>query len=179
MPGTDFNAIENSIQLIIRTASGLSGDKVYWYGLGNNRPLAPFLVLQTPEDVRIGTVENTVTNNPVPAPGEEIILTSRTTAEINLDVQAFTKLKVSTAGEKAANAILRELRQALESETLAALFESTRLVLVSVGPVNALPRVLETQFEGRATLSLKLRISDEFTEKTTFIESAEVEGTYT
>lgn len=183
MASTDLNAIENSIQALVvqaTTVSGftLAGDHVIWQDQDRDRPSSPLMSLFLEETRRIGVPEQTVTNTPGAPAGNEITLTSRTPAEFRLNITCVSNAKVSTGSEPSAVARLHALGQALETETLTSAFEAAGLTLVRVGVARSLPRVLETQFEGRATLPVEIRISDEITETTTFIESAQSVGTY-
>lgn len=176
---TDINALENSIQAIIVAASGYSGALVIWEGQDNPQPGSPFLSLFSEDLPRVGQPEESVIDNPTPVAGEEIILKSRGEAELEIRVRAFTPHVVSSSSVKSARAVLLGLRQALEAESMTAAIEAAGLALVSLGAVGNMPRVLETQYQGRATLTLKFRYADVFEEATTFIETAESTGTYT
>jgi hypothetical protein len=175
---TDINALENSIQAIVVAASGYSGALVIWEGQNNPAPGVPYLSLFSEDLPRIGSPEETVTDNPAPVSGQEILLKSAGLAEVEIRVRAFTPGVVSTAAAKSARAVLLGMRQALEAESMTAAIEAAGLTLVSLGSVLNLPRVLETQYQGRATLTLRFRYADQFEEATTFIETAESTGTY-
>lgn len=175
---TDINALENSIQSIIAQASGYAGALVIWEGQNNPAPGVPFLSLFSEDLPLIGHPEQSVTNNPTPTAGQEILLKSKGLAEVEIHVRAFSPSVVSSASAPSARAVLLNLRQTLEAESMQANIEAAGLTLASVGTVRNLPKVLETQYQGRATLTLKFRYADEFEEATTYIETAESSGTY-
>ncbi len=176
---TDIDALENSIQSIITQASGYDGELVIWEGQSNPKPGEPFISLFAEDLPRIGVPEETVTDNPTPTAGSEILLKSTGLAEVEIHVRAFTPEVVSTPTVKSARAVLLALRQTLEAESMTAIIEAANLALASLGTVRNMPRVLETQYQGRATLTLKFRYADAFEEATTYIESAEATGTFT
>lgn len=181
MASTDMNQLENSIQAAIVRASGLPAASVYWQRQNVDRPPPPFVAIWTLFDTRIGTPENTVADNPdsTLGDGEEIVLTSRSEAEFEVVLDAVSSVPVSTPSEESAQATLHRVRQGLESEGVMDFLASVGLVLVRCGAVAPGAKVLQTQFQGEATLTVVFRVSDEFTELTTFIESAEAVGTYT
>ncbi len=176
---TDQNAIENSIQTILTAASGLAGTNVVWADTDRDRPVGDYMALRIDEDQHIGTPENSVRDNPAPVAGEEILLASKNVAEFEVAIQAFSALKVSTGAAPSARARLNALRSKLEGEAMVEVIEAAGLALVDLGSVRNMPRVLETQYQGRATLVLKFRISDEIEEATTYIETAISSGSYT
>lgn len=175
---TDINALENTIQTLIATAAGLAGNLVVWENQDNPRLTAPYLSLRSEDLPRLGSVENSVRDNPSPSAGQEILLKSKSEAEFEIYVSAFSLHSVSSASLPSATAMLHALRQTIEGETLGSAMEAAGLTLVSLGAIRNLPRVLETQYQGRATLVLKFRISDELEEAITYIQTAESFGTF-
>lgn len=175
MATTDYAALEDSIIECVRAALGLPEGTVYWSGQGEPPQLKPFAELREANSENIGEPQNTVADNPGGAPGEEIILTTSNDLEMEIDVFIYTVNKVNLPGNPSAAARAKAMVRALGGETNAGIREGTGLVFVEAGKVLNIPRVLETQFEGRATVSLKFRVEDRLEEKTTFIETVELE----
>ena len=168
----NWNTLENLIHGQIVAASGLPATSVIWEHQNRDRPVAPFISLRLEDSNTIAqhTAEQTIRDNPAPVAGQEILLGIVKTIEFTLFVSVVT---VPTAGSLSAFARLQAIRSMLETETIQDPFFAAGVSLWECGQIQNVPRILETQFEGRATLPLKFRCADQVEIATTYIESAE------
>lgn len=174
----DWASLENVIHTQVAQAAGVAGSLVLWEHQDRDRPTVNFLSMEIRGTASnaTGNAERSVTDNPSPVAGSEILLNTIKHVEFDVIVSAFTR---ATTGGSSAYGWLSNLRTGLESESSTDAFFSVGLALFEVGSVLSIPRVLETQSEGRATLALKFRAVDVHTVATTFIETAEWAGTVT
>jgi hypothetical protein len=174
----DWAAIENVIHTQVALAAGVTGSLVLWEDQDRDRPVVSFLSMEIRNTASnaTGNAERSVTDNPTPTAGAEILLNTIKQVEFEVIVSAFTR---ATTGGGGAYGWLSNLRTALESESAEDAFFSAGLALYEVGAVLSIPRVLETQSEGRGTLALKFRTADVHTATATFIETIEWTGTVT
>ncbi len=171
----DWQAVENTLQAWAVRASGLPDPKVVWDGQSGARPKAPFVTLHRTGAHDLAPLpEIVVSDNPDATPGAEILIDTIAQAEFLLTVQVFT---VPTVGPQAAQAIAQSMRNRLGAESEFAYFDGAGLAIVETGTVQNLTGVLDTEFEGRASFEVRLRIADGFEESATYIETVETTGT--
>jgi hypothetical protein len=108
---------------------------------------------------------------PTPIVGTEVLRTYSLQVEAHLRVQAYS---VAVKGATFAGALLNTLRNQLETDTVRAALRAIGLYVVDRGPVHNLTGLIETRFEGRAALDLKLRLEDGAVETPTYISRANV-----
>lgn len=173
----NWSTIEDAIQAQIVAASGLSGSKVIWEHQGRDRPTTELITLRLDgaEDTAPATPENRVTDNPAPTAGAEILLTSSQQVDFDLVVTLYAGPKTGTGS---AFARLNKVRAYLGRDDVVETLGASGLALFAVGRVRSQPTILETEFESRATLTLRFRTVDGNEETTTYIETAEVTGSY-
>lgn len=174
---TDYAAIEDAILHTVREGLGFAEGRVFWTAQNERPPTKDFAELREVGGVSIGLAENSTRDNPGGAVGEEIVLTSRQVTEIDVDVLVFTRHTVNRGSDLSAAGRVKALRRALEGEVNASVRDSRGIVFVEASKPQPLPRVLETQFEGRATISLKFRVDDRLEETTTYISTTEISWT--
>jgi hypothetical protein len=166
---TDF---QTAIQAQVKLATGFDNGHVIWAKQSRKRPSRPFIELDDLDDETTNFTEDSVADAAVPTPGAEIELTSKEHVEINVQVRVFSS---DVTGSNNAFNVAKKIRAFFAREsTTAALVD---IALVSRDTVREASLVLETEYEGRAVLTLKFRVADLETETTTFIETATVETT--
>lgn len=178
----DQKAIEDAIQAAIVGASGLAPGRVIWGNQSGDRPgtfgdrdlislfwgnTSPFAEA-TPEQFTEDTAGS-------PA-GEEVTITTLDHEQVSLIVNYYTG---KNTGNTSARSRLKAVRNKLNSETYSSGLMDSAISLMSIGPVQSVSVVLETEVESRARMELVLGLVDGAIEKVTNIVTAELTGTYT
>ncbi len=168
----NWEAIENAIHAQIAAGSGLAVTKVVWMHQTADRPDTDFIGLEhlgseyeAPATPEIGQRDNpdSITDD-----GEELILSALDTVNFGIRLHFYTK---TATGAGSARARLAAVRGFLGCEKVTEELDESDIVLVECGPVQALPAILETRFESRATLDVRFKTVDGFEEKVTYIET--------
>lgn len=172
----DWQAIENGLQAFIARASGLPGNTVIWEIQNGSRPTGTFATLRIDGDTTSGLyAEQTERDNPTSTPGHEILIETREDAEFTFTVQVFSP---NAAGNSSARAILTRVRNALSKESELNNFDSLGLAFIDKSPIQSVPVLIETQYQGHATLDTRFRVADGTEDTTTFIETVEFEDSF-
>lgn len=168
----NLTTFQTAIQALVKTATGLDNNHVIWAKQTRKRPNRPFVELDDLDDTTTEMTEDTVDDNPSPAPGSEILLTSKEHNEINVQVRVFSS---DVTGSNNAFNLAKTIRRFFGRESTTAGLGD--IALVSRDVVRDATVVLETEYEGRAILTLHFRVADSDVESTTYIETATVKTT--
>jgi hypothetical protein len=177
MSVANWDSIENTIQAQVVAATGIAGASVRWADQSRDAPVSGDSVrLALLSGGPIGNPEETVINNPTPSAGQEILLRSHEQTEFDVQIEVFTMTPTGNSSAYAqANNVARYLQRDDVTENLFAV----KLALVSVDRVQRVPRVLETEVQGRALFVARFRTLDGSEYATTYISSAEWVGSLT
>lgn len=154
-----------------------NGTVCQWGYQHNERP-TPLLV-----QLHVTSIETlnpnpqyTVIDNPSPASGAEILIKTREDIEVVVQVQVFSK--EPEAGANAAKWIAEKIKMRFPLESATESLSAAGVELIERTRTQALPAVLETKFESRATFDLRLRAVDGDSETATYIETYEYDAIY-
>lgn len=168
-----FQDFENAVHSEVMAALGYAASKVIWENQNGDRPLRPFVSLQTQSIEPLSPhFENSVTDNPTPSAGEEILVISKSQYRIDVQCTVFSSSAVGTSGALyLANRIYRHFGK---DDTLTRLEDGTEPISVVRGsPAQDVSIVLDAKIEGRATLVLSFYLAMQDEEATTYIETVE------
>lgn len=172
----NWTQIENTLQARIAIGLGVPGDRVRWGDTSRDGPATTgdHAVLRVGNITSLSpaTPEQSVTDNPQAYPGGEILLNSLEPTEFELTITVYTS---RTTGSFSAYARATSARASLHRESTTDALEAANVVVVQCEPVQSLPALLETEFQGKATFTALIRISDGDSEATTFIETLGIE----
>lgn len=170
----DLTGFQNAIQAQVKAATGFDDSHVIWSKQTRDRPARPFVELDDLDNATNFFTEDTVSDTPGAPVGEEITLTSKEDVEITVQVRVFTT--VVTGSSNAFNTA-QKIRGWFSRDSVTSLLGD--IALVDRDAVRDASIVLETEYEGRAILTLKFRVASLETETTTYIETPVVETTVT
>lgn len=167
-----WTTVEDAIQLWVRTAAGVSSDRVMWAQQNNPRPVAPFVTLRVTRMRRIGQDWIDVEDNPTPTPGNEIIHRARGVREMQVSLQCIGGQGFGTS---APIAILENVISYLRLPTVHDALVAAGVGVARFSQVISIDGVVgSTLFEPRATLDFFAFLAEEVEETGTFIEFVEL-----
>lgn len=172
----NYTAIENALHEWATRSTGLAPARVVWEAQGGPRPAHPFASLRLDTASSPGSEQRT-RDADAPVPGAEIVLEAIEQAEATVTLQVFTE--TTTAGGGSAFALATRARNALGLDSYVENLDAAGVAVISRGSVQNLTGVLETKFEGRASLDVRVRFVDGAEDLTTWIETVETETTFT
>jgi hypothetical protein len=165
--------LEKVLHDAVVAGSGIPGAKVIWWAQNFPRPARPYAVVKRGTVTPIGsTVERRKVYNSTAPAGSEIELHAREQVEFTLGVQIFT---ADARGDACAVALAEAVRAHLTARGQLDAFQVAGLALVNRGIVQNVSALLQTDYEGRASLDVTFRVATETVESTTFIQTADVE----
>lgn len=173
--------VEDLIIAAIVFASGLSADgesaAVIWQDQSVPSPSTDHiqLIVQTITKLSPASPTETQRDNPTPVEGSEILIGVEWNYEISVRVNYYAQ---AVSGTSSALEKLRATIARLDLEEPSEDLETGGLVYVEGGEVQNVSAILETQFESRAICDLRFRCVMTEETDTTYIESADVSGTY-
>lgn len=183
----NWQAIENKLVAVVTAAMGQAvaqvwTGRVYWDHQNMprlNSAQGPFATLHHDFGQSAGGVDETeITDNPasILGDGEELLIESKAHLDFTLRVQVFGGAfggNASPVGPYSAGSILSKLPRYLGLETVIDDLEVEGIAIVECGPVQNLTGLLETDFESRAAIDVRLRVADGISTTETFIETVE------
>lgn len=173
----NLGALEIALVTEVKRATGLANGKVIWANQTRDRPVRPFVELALTESRVSSTHSESYVKDTVPStPGNEITLITRDHVDLTVQLRAFS---ADVVGSNKAFNILDKVRQHFGKESCVEFLDTLPdpIAVIDRGSVQDATIVLETEHEGRAISTLRLRIADVSTETTTFIQEAVVETT--
>lgn len=173
----NLGTFEIALVTEVKRATGLAAGKVVWANQTRDRPIRPFVELAVLNSAAASShAESGISNTSGAPAGEEITLTTTDHVDLTVQLRAFSS--EVTGSDKAFN-LLDKVRQHFGKESCIAVLEgqAEAIAVVDRGTVNDATTVLETEYEGRAVLTLRLRVADVATEKSTYIDEVVTETT--
>ncbi len=173
--GGDFDAFENAVRAWVIAVTGLASTQVIRGNQNGPRPAAPFAEVTLTDVGQVGAspAQDQIFDSGALA-GEEITLTSRAVHELTAVVRVFT---VSAVGASSARAILARLPASLGLESVRDTLHTGGLTCFDAGTVSYVPAILDTKWEGRATLTARFYAEITASETTGYISSVELTDT--
>jgi hypothetical protein len=166
----DFVAIENAVRAWLAASTGAT---VIFADQDGPQPALPYLTVRIDGPRREGgRDELRETTSPGNPDGQEIEQASYGPRELTVRCQAFT---ASTAGGGAARELLQIAQSALGLPAALDGLAAAGLAVIDEGAVQVLNVVVETNFQGRASLDLRLRATDSVTQRTGYIATVSLD----
>lgn len=156
-------------------ASGLSEDDVIWYTQAGSRPSSELSKLWVGLNLLSMTPVNqlpyfSIYDTPgTPPPGTEITLETTEHLEIMFSIHVFSSNLVGGDGQ--APFYMHKIRSYLGRDNTNIVFAGIHAAIVDRGPILHIPTVLNTKYESRANMALKVRVATGDLETTTYIET--------
>lgn len=175
----NLGAFEVALVTEVKKATGLPAGKVIWANQTRDRPVRPFVELAVLSSESASThSESAISDSSPVVAGEEITLTTIDHIDLTVQLRAFS---AEVTGSNKAFNLLDKVRQHFGKESCIELLESQAesIAIIDRGTVADATFVLETEYEGRAIFTLRLRVADVATEKTTYIDEVVTETTVT
>jgi hypothetical protein len=173
----DFGDFENAIRLWVIAATGLPTSKVIRGNQNGPRPDPPFAEVIVGDLVPVGAADaQDEVYNPAGEAGAEIAETSRGMREMTATVRIFT---LSDVGPSSARALLAKVPTSLGLSVVRDILHSAGLTCFDAGTVTHVPAILDTKWEGRASLTARLYTELTASSTTGYITSVELTNTST
>lgn len=169
---SNWDDYEQAIRQWVIEASGLNTTKVIRAEQNGPRPATPFAEVRVGDAIAVGAADAVERYyDPFADPGEEVTLVVRGLRELEVTVRVFTDASV---GAESARALLEKTRTALGLDTFRDILQDAGVTVFDRGVVQHLPGVLDTRWEGRATLTVRAYVEDTVSETTGYIDSVQV-----
>lgn len=174
----DWTVIENAVRAWVLAGSGLSADRVYF--ADQDLPVtevAPRVSIRLGPTQQVGQQVLSHDYSASRPAGQELEFTSSTHHELTVDVQTFA---LSTVGAgPTARTLASSIQAAIGLPSIREALIAAGIGVLDEGQVQRIPQVLDAETEDRATLSVRLLVTQGISERTTFIETVEVTQTVT
>ncbi len=166
--------IEDGLRAWVKTASGLADSQVIWADQAGARPAGAYITLQLGPIVALGACDEVETHYDEDADaGEEIELRVNGRRSFAVSIQAFTP---SVTGASTARALLSTVQTALGLPSVRTALAAAGVTPFESGPVNYVPALVGTLFEGRATLEAQFYTRETVSEYLGYIDTVETEN---
>ncbi len=173
----DWTIIENALHDWVSVATGLAADAVIWVEQLPPRHARPFETLKLIGLTPDARHELIPTHDPTAPAGAEITLTAAGYRKLGVSVQIYS---AAVTGSDTARALLTKAQAQLALPTVQDALRTAGVTFSSEPGITDLSALLDTGFESRAAMTLELDVVDDSaSETTTYIESADVEGSAT
>jgi hypothetical protein len=176
----DLEVLRDTIWQQVVTGTGLPEGDVIWYTQSGSRPGNELSRLWVGINLlHIDPLHEmpgfNVYNTPGAPAGAEI--TSQTIEHLELTFSIHVFSMNIPGGDGQASVTMHKLRNYLGRESVNSVFTGIHASIVERGSILHVPTVLNTKYESRANMSLRVRVASGDTETFTFIER--VTGTFT
>lgn len=171
-----WSAVETALHAWVVAASGITGSLVRFAHHNEDRPAPPnhWVELTLGNLGAVGIADAIVISEvDDPDPGEEIEIRAVGHRESALAIQVHA----DADGDSGARAIAETIQTALQLPAIHRALDAAGVSVFDRGSITSVPRVVETDWEGRAVLSCRLYTIAQAAERTTYIETAHVELT--
>lgn len=151
-------------------ASGLFDDaKIIRAEQDGPRPTVPFAEVRVGDEVALGACDalETTFDDAAPA-GEEVTLTARGQRDLTVTVRVFTN---RATGADSARALASKLQVSLRLPSVKGILREGGLTCWDQGSVSQIPAILDTKWEGRASLSIRCYAEETASEKVGYVET--------
>lgn len=165
----DFASIEDALYT---WAFAQLGMPVFWSNQKFPQPARPYATLKLtgPRVLSGSDAAETTTDLGRPA-GEEVETKYSGPRELTCSVQVYA---VPTSGASSARALLARAQASLSRDSVAAALRAAGLAIVDQGGIADLTALLETNWESRAAMDVRLGCTDSATDRTGYIETVEL-----
>jgi hypothetical protein len=173
-----WDALEDAVRALVVSATGIPSIRVIRGNQNGPRPRAEdgaFAEVIVGDAIPIGAADaQQEVYNSGGAAGAEIAETSRGVRELPVTIRVFT---VSSVGSGSARALLAQVPTSLGLSSVRDALHTAGLTCFEPGTVGYVPAILDTKWEGRATLTM--RFYTELTASTTtgYITAVELTNT--
>jgi hypothetical protein len=182
---TDWAAIENALQALVKAGSGFDNRHAYWGGPNVSRPTdgQPFAVLELLTRVPVGCAPEIVQTDDLGRPqGQEVELSATQMVACGFRVSVFAPPARGAhpgvpRGTSAASNIAEGIRLAAALPSQVANLDAAGVGVFDLGQVQDVPAIAGADFEGRAVLDARIYVSSSVSEFTGYIASVETAGT--
>jgi hypothetical protein len=165
----NWEAVEAALFTWVQTASGLNANNVIWSDQDFEPPDDDYVTLRLGDLVRVGQDGLTHIFDAGQPNGEEIEFRTKGVREFVVSVNAFTN---QTGGGTGARALLDKIQAALALPSKRDALNAAGVGVLDEGRVQNLSQLGAADFVGRATLEVRMMITQTASEKTGYIATA-------
>jgi len=165
-------AMQTALRTWVRLASKLDDSKIVWSEQDIPRLATPYITMRMGDLVPLGSTDEVNHTYDATQPnGQEIEIEIKGQRSFALSLQCF-----GDGPNQSARQILSNVQTALGLPSVMGILEAAGLSSYDKTPIQNVTALLETAFEPRAVTSIYFYCSEAVSERTTYIESVEVEN---
>jgi hypothetical protein len=169
---SNWDTYENGIRQWVIAATGISPTKVIRAEQDGPRPVAPFVEVRVGDALALGAADGLEQYfDALADPGQEVTQVVRAQREVSVTLRAFTDAAV---GGSSARALLARVQASLGFAEVRDVLHDAGITCFDRGSVQHLPGVLDTRWEGRATLTVRVYVEDTAILTTGYIDTVQL-----
>ncbi len=170
----DFEAIENALFAWVKTSTGFDDDSIIFDSQDGVSPQpAPYVTIRIGDLTSLGVDASYWDYDSGADPGQEIVNTTFGTRDLMVSVATFTP---ATVGYSTARTIAAKLQADLALGSVRDPLNAAGLGLLNAGVVHWVPKLNNTDFEGRAVLEVRFCVLQSATDRTGYIATVNDSG---
>lgn len=188
--GLDFGAIERAIAAVISRATGLPAEdtstgaaaRVIPVNEQLPTPAPPYITFKVPPDWPTGPAEIRKSFDAKRPAGEDLKITARTIGEFTLSVNAYSQATHGSKdfeGKPTAQALIRDFTKKLRLPTYSQELQRAGLAVIDILRPSDFSARLGPAGQGRCSVDIRMRCTDEVSEYESYIVAAPVTVTTT
>lgn len=163
----DFEAIEDALFDWVKAASGLADDYIFFDSQNGVAPIPnPYVTIRIGDMPNIGVDAQTHEYNSGASAGHEIVFYTNGMRDLTVSVTAFTP---DTVGSGSARTIAAKLQAYLALDSIRDPLNAAGLGVLDAGTVRWVPKLDDTDFEGRALLEVRFCLAQSASDTTGYI----------
>ncbi len=163
----DFEAIEDALFSWVKTATGLADDFIIFDSQDGVSPIPnPYVTIRIGDLVNIGVDASEHDYDSSAPAGEEIIFNSNGMRDLTVTLMAFTP---ATVGNATARNLAAKCQAFLALDSVLLPLNIAGLGVLDAGNVRWVPKLDDTDFEGRAILDVRFCVAQSASDTTGYI----------
>lgn len=163
--------IKSALRAWVRSVTNLPDTQVVWSQQDLSRLTGQFITMRLGDLTPLGSADETTQDyDATRDAGQEIEISVNGQRSFGLSLQCFG------TGDVSDRSLLARLQSSLSLPSVLSLFEPAGLGCYDTSPIQNVTALLDTTFEPRAVMDVYFYCSEVVSERTTFIETVEVEN---
>jgi hypothetical protein len=166
-----WTPIEDALWEWVKVATDLPDESIRWADQNGPRGIPPFVELRISGVNTIG-IDSTqaLTDMSRPA-GQEVELRTWGTRQVTVSLQSFSR---SVTGDESAMSMMSDIQAAANSTAVSELLGSAGITVFDLGSISNISGLLDTDFESRAALELRIYAEQSWSDFVGYIERVEL-----
>lgn len=176
----NWTTIDDALHAWIVSALSITAARVIWANQNLPQPAYPYVTLQHPGLVEVGTLDETISSTDLTAdPGEEIELLTTGPREFTLTVTAHVDVGTDAYNSDAqATALLSLAQSSLGQRSVLDALSVAGIAIIERLPVLDTSVVVNGEWNSQATMDVRMRVTSEMTEQIGYIDKVKLTSTF-